>query len=910
MRFTTCALAIVLAGSCSSVAWARDIYVDNTNPGAKDTNSGTQSAPLQTIQAGITAAQPGDRVIVEGGPYTEVNTASDVSTKGIQVRSKGTQTSPISIIASPPGGVVIDQKAGGVGFEIMFSSYVTISDFVIQHTYGSGVHMEEGAPSTGMVVQNNLVQHVDGAAGDNVAGIYIGGCSNCTVFNNTIDDIKLAGARNQNAAGIHGYSQTNCTLQNNTISNAFTGIFHKRSSGQIGLLIQQNLITNVTYGIEYSVGGAGDPPHMNQRVIENIIQASANGIYAPVSEASAPSMGLTILHNVFLGGTGIYTWGYQGVKVQDDIFHDLSGDAVGTERGTWQQELTAMSNDIFSPDGAFDLQQYGTGAAHYGSLGAFLPATGFGATNVATDPLFVNAAGGDYHLKAMSPAKHAADDGTDIGAYPTGSETIGASSQLDGGAGDGGSSGSGEAGAPDAGRADAGSTTPSGDASSQGGGGGGVYDAAPPEPDAFVEGATPGPAASGTGCGCRVASSPAGEAGLSTAAAFCASILLLGLRRSRSAACAGALTVLSACSSGSSPASSGAQGTDAAGGGPGDAAAPQSDAAASDTGSTPSPDASRGDAASDAASDAPQGVGLSSSYPGDMGIANDPAVVWAELFDEGSITAFTARYDTAANPPGMKLLPDVPSKSKAPASIQLTSSGDGANATDFYKSMSKGYEEWFVRWYAKYPPSIQWHHTGVWFGGYDPALKYPYPRAGLKPAGNDLFSVSIEPIWNIGSAQAQFDTYDYWMNMHSWMAMPSGTTAYYGNAVINETSFGLDENTWVCLEVHVAMNTDPASGTGGVLEVWKNDSLVESFNAAGPKGYWVKDKFCTMAADGTQCTSYPAPFDTVLDLQWRSTPSLQLNYFWPQNYITQAGVTASVQYADMIVATQRVGCIR
>jgi hypothetical protein len=48
----------------------------------------------------------------------------------------------------------------------------------------------------------------------------------------------------------------------------------------------------------------------------------------------------------------------------------------------------------------------------------------------------------------------------------------------------------------------------------------------------------------------------------------------------------------------------------------------------------------------------------------------------------------------------------------------------------------------------------------------------------------------------------------------------------------------------------------------------------------------------------------------VLDLQWRTTPSLQLNYFWPQNYITQSGVTGSMQFADMIVATKRVGCIQ
>ncbi len=306
----------------------------------------------------------------------------------------------------------------------------------------------------------------------------------------------------------------------------------------------------------------------------------------------------------------------------------------------------------------------------------------------------------------------------------------------------------------------------------------------------------------------------------------------------------------------------------------------------------------------------PGGPGLSSKYPGDKGIAKDPAVVWAELFDEGSVSAFTGRYDSANNPPGMTLLADVPPKSASPASIQLTASGDGANATDFYKNLSAGYEEWYVRWYAKYPPNVAWHHTGVWFGGYNPPLSYPYPHAGLKPAGNDRFSVSIEPIWNVGSAKAQFDFYNYWMNMHSWMAVPSGPTAYYGNALVNENSFNVNETTWTCLEVHVEMNSDPNAATGGVLEVWQNDALVQSFTMAGPKGYWIRDKFCTMAADGTQCTDYPAPFTTVLDLQWRNTTALKLNYFWPQNYITTSGVTGSVQYADMIVATARVGCIR
>jgi len=323
-----------------------------------------------------------------------------------------------------------------------------------------------------------------------------------------------------------------------------------------------------------------------------------------------------------------------------------------------------------------------------------------------------------------------------------------------------------------------------------------------------------------------------------------------------------------------------------------------------------SPNDAAGDSITQSDVTPPQGS-LASKYPGDVGMQNDPSIVWMENFEEGSSSAVTARYDSHANTPGLTLETDVPAKSSGKASGRMTASGDGANATDLYKSFSQGYDEWYVRWYAKYEAgAIEWHHTGNWFGGYSPATTYPNPQAGLKPNGDDRFSISIEPVFDVGTGAARFDTYDYWMTMHSWMDQPQGSTAYYGNALVHQSAFKVDEGNWVCLEVHVKMNSDLASGKGAMLEIWKNDALLQSFTDTGPKGYWIKDKFCPQGDDGTECTDYPAPFDTVLDLQWRSTSALQLDYFWPQNYITQAGTTAWVEYDDMVIAKTRVGCLQ
>ena len=120
--------------------------------------------------------------------------------------------------------------------------------------------------------------------------------------------------------------------------------------------------------------------------------------------------------------------------------------------------------------------------------------------------------------------------------------------------------------------------------------------------------------------------------------------------------------------------------------------------------------------------------------------------------------------------------------------------------------------------------------------------------------------------------------------MHSWMAAPTNDgTSYFGNALVHKNGFTVDEGRWVCVELHAKLNPDPATGAGAVLEVFKND--------------------------GTECTDFPAPASEKLDLRFRSTTTLAFNAFWPQNYITDPA-QGTLTLDQMVVATQRIGCIR
>ncbi len=303
--------------------------------------------------------------------------------------------------------------------------------------------------------------------------------------------------------------------------------------------------------------------------------------------------------------------------------------------------------------------------------------------------------------------------------------------------------------------------------------------------------------------------------------------------------------------------------------------------------------------------DPPTGT-LAEDYPGDAGLGGDPSVVWFEDFEEGSLSAIAARYDASRDNGRWTLVGDTPNGTGSALAMRA---GQGQQAVDLYKRLPDG-NEWWVRWYARYEAGVPWHHSGLWFGGYNPSQSFPSPNAGRRPNGGDRFSIAIEPAYD-GPSGPRFDFYNYWMAMRSWMADPINDdgTAYYGNRLVHRNDFTIDEDAWVCLEVHVRLNPDPASGAGAVLEVWKNDALVQRFDDSGPMGYWVRDKFCPEGADGRECTDYPAPVDQTLDLQMRNTASLRLNAFWPQNYIT-ADAQGTLTFDQMVVATRRVGCIR
>jgi hypothetical protein len=300
---------------------------------------------------------------------------------------------------------------------------------------------------------------------------------------------------------------------------------------------------------------------------------------------------------------------------------------------------------------------------------------------------------------------------------------------------------------------------------------------------------------------------------------------------------------------------------------------------------------------------------LAQRYPGDVGIASDPAVVFHDDFEQANVGSTLARYNDVSNSAGIALVSDKAAVSRGAKSMRLTS-GASADTAHVFKALDNGYDELFVRYYIKYVGNGPWNHSGLWLGGNSPVIQWPSPNAGAKPSGSDRFSLGLEPI--NGGANGLLDVYTYWMKMHSWRSIPTGASGdYYGNTIVHSAEFPVQSNAWLCYEIHLRLNPDPTSNLDAMLELWRDDTLVRRYDTTGPMGYWVRDKFCPDGSASDECAPFrPAnPRLVPLDQQWRNSATLRITYIWPQHYNT-SGTNSSILFDDLVVAHSRVGCIR
>jgi len=306
----------------------------------------------------------------------------------------------------------------------------------------------------------------------------------------------------------------------------------------------------------------------------------------------------------------------------------------------------------------------------------------------------------------------------------------------------------------------------------------------------------------------------------------------------------------------------------------------------------------------------PTNAGIAAEYPGDQGIERDPRVLFAENFEEPSLSALKERWQSVKSAEIMAFSHDVPSGSGGKRSLLLTHVGGKGDGGHLYRSLKPGHEKLHARFYVKFDPDCAAiHHFGTNMGGYNPPTPWPQGGAGQRPGGDKAFTVGVEPF---GKSWV-WDYYTYWCEMRG--SPPAGQT--WGNSFIRDPGLKVERGRWICVELMVKMN-DPGD-TNGAMALWIDGKPVSRLAKGFPKGKWVFDKFIPGEGGEGVCWNdakgAPERFDVPQGgrpfdgFRWRTAKELSLNYLWVYLYITEAtaGHVSLVWFDDIVVATDYIG---
>lgn len=303
------------------------------------------------------------------------------------------------------------------------------------------------------------------------------------------------------------------------------------------------------------------------------------------------------------------------------------------------------------------------------------------------------------------------------------------------------------------------------------------------------------------------------------------------------------------------------------------------------------------------------GDGIAGKYRHDKGIENDPAVVFAENFDGGSLDLIAKRWESVQNKEILSLSPDVPEASGGGKSLLMTHIGGRSTGAHLYRRLQPGYEKLHVRFYVKFDPECAPIHHFFHVGGYNPATPWPQGGAGQRPRGDERFSTGVEPF----GERWRWDYYSYWMEMRG--SPPRGQT--WGNSFIHDPQFKVQHGKWACVELMMKMND--IGDTNGEMALWLDGQPASHLGKGFPKGKWVYDKFLpgqdgegvrwSDQKNGPERLQFPhggLPFE---GFRWRSDERLKLNFLWVLLYITKAPQdhVSKVWFDNIVVAKEYIG---
>ncbi len=354
----------VTIGAPASSA-AHTYYVSTTG---SDSSAGSAAAPFRTLHKGVSMLQPGDTLFIGGGTYAE---------SLINVIPSGTASAPITLAAAAGQTPIIKPSSGSYAIQMTGASYVNFQGLTLDGSnlsgYGSAIVWLSTTGSVGSDHNRFTSCTLQGINGSNMQNFFVEGAATAAASCNYNQFINcVAGGNNASTDNHAWYVEGDYNVIDGCEAHdtGGEGIQIYMGGGVNGIDCSNNVVRNCKI---HNAGSAGSRSGLIVAVGDGNI-AYNNLLYDnPTNISVAYGATNTDLYNNTL---------YNSTDTGDaNIDIGYNGGASNT---------TVRNNIMYGSRGA-DLLNYGSGTVADHN------------TSSATNPLFVNAAGHDFHLQAASP---------------------------------------------------------------------------------------------------------------------------------------------------------------------------------------------------------------------------------------------------------------------------------------------------------------------------------------------------------------------------------------------------------------------------------------------------------------------------------------------------------------------------